>query len=85
MFVNESLQSLLCASHILFNFSEARIDSVDSTSDNHFDIHIVIDTILAALASHARVLNSAESNIICQYSLVSKNMKVLLTVQQSQR
>ena len=43
-----------------------RVNCVDTSSDNHLDVHIVVNAILATLTAHTGVLDTAESTT-CQY------------------
>lgn len=43
-----------------------RVNCVDTSSDNHLDVHIVVNAILATLTADTGVLDTAESTT-CQY------------------
>lgn len=60
-----------------------RVLGVDGASRNHLDVHIVIDAVLAALAPHARVLDTSES-VESQYRYVPGGIGGL-TAQQNQK
>lgn len=47
---------------LILQILQVGVHRVDTTSDNHLDADIVFDTVLAALATHTRVLDTSESS-----------------------
>lgn len=55
------LPQACCTRRYVTIYLQPRVHGVDAASDNHFDIDIFIQTILATLSTHAGMLDSSES------------------------
>lgn len=57
------LCNILCFLSPSLIISQTRPHSVDAPGHNHFDGHVVIHPILAALTAHARVLHTSKTTV----------------------